>query len=368
MKRFTAACGAVLMAASCHHPEKEKETVTWENRGDTVVVPAAAPLSAKLHLLTVTEKPYQLQLLTAGIVKAIPNNYAEIAAPFAGRVVKAYVRLGEKVNAGAPLFAISSPDFYAAQKAWFQANQLCQQSVLAQRRQQDLHQHGVGAARDLEEANTNLAVQRQELENAAAALKVFNVNPQQQVLGEPLIVRAPIAGEVISNKLVTGQFLKAEDGPVAVVAQLAQVWIAGQVKEKDLRFMHEGDAVQMQVAALPDTTFTGTVFHVGRTIDENTRAADVLMLCNNPAHQLKPGMYASVSFKDAPEKVLTVPARAVLQDNDYSYVLAEVLPGTYVRRKVITGETTGQQVVVRSGLQAGDKIIGEGAYYLSAVK
>lgn len=368
MKRFTAACGAVLIAASCHHPEKEKATVTWESRGDMVVVPVNTPLSSRLRLLTVAEKPYQLQLLAAGIVKAIPNNYAEVAAPFAGRVVKAYVHLGEKVNAGAPLFAISSPDFYAAQKAWFQANQLCQQAVLAQRRQQDLHQHGVGAARDLEEANTSLAVQRQELENAAAALKVFNVNPQQQVLGEPLIVRAPIAGEVISNKLVNGQFLKAEDGPVAVVAQLSQVWIAGQVKEKDLRFMHEGDAVQMQVAALPDTLFTGNIFHVGRTIDENTRAADVLVLCNNPAHRLKPGMYASVSFKDAPEKVIMVPARAVLQDNDDSYVLLEVRPGTYVRRKVITGETTAQQVVVRSGLQAGDKIIGDGAFYLSAVK
>ncbi|MBC9934103.1 efflux RND transporter periplasmic adaptor subunit [Chitinophaga qingshengii] len=368
MKRFTAACGVVLIAASCQHPEKEKETVTWESRGDTVEVPATAPLAAKLSLYTVVEKPYQLQLLTAGIVKAIPNNYAEIAPPFAGRVVKSYVRLGERVSAGAPLFAISSPDFYAAQKAWFQASQLCQQAVLAQRRQQDLHRHGVGAARDLEEANTNLAVQRQELENAAAALKVFNVNPQHQMLGEPLIVRAPIAGEVISNKLVTGQFIKADDGPVAVVAQLAQVWIAGLVKEKDLRFMHEGDAVNMQVAALPDTTFSGTVFHVGRTIDETTRAADVLMLCNNPEHQLKPGMYASVHFKDAPEKVLTVPAKAVLQENNYSYVLAAIKPGTYVRRKIVTGETTEQQVVVRSGLQPGDKIIGEGAFYLSAVK
>ncbi|SJZ74739.1 membrane fusion protein, cobalt-zinc-cadmium efflux system [Chitinophaga eiseniae] len=368
MKRFTAACGAVLIAASCHHPEKEKEMVTWESRGDTVIVPANAPVSARLHLLAVAEKPYQLQLLSAGIVKVIPNNYAEIAAPFAGRVLKSYVRLGEKVMAGAPLFAISSPDFYAAQKAWFQANQLCQQAVVAQRRQQDLHLHGVGAARDLEEANTNLAVQRQELENAAAALKVFNVNPQQQVLGEPLIVRAPIAGEVISNKLVNGQFLKGEDGPVAVVAQLSQVWIAGQVKEKDLRFIHEGDVVQMQVAALPDTLFAGNVFHVGRTIDENTRAADVLILCPNPALRLKPGMYASVSFKDALEKVITVPARAVLQDNDYSYVLLEVHAGTYVRRKVITGETAGQQIVVRSGLQPGDKIIGDGAFYLSAVK
>ncbi|WP_212005630.1 efflux RND transporter periplasmic adaptor subunit [Chitinophaga sp. HK235] len=368
MKRFTAACGVVLITASCHHPDKGKEIVTFEGRGDTIIVPAASPLSAKIHLHTITEAPYQLQLLTAGIVKAIPNNYAEIAPPFAGRVVKSYVRLGDKVHAGSPLFAISSPDFYDAQKAWFQARQLYEQAVLAQKRQQDLHQHGVGAARDLEEANTNLAVQRQELENAAAALKVFNIDPQQQVLGQPLVVRSPIGGEVISNKLVNGQFLKAEDGAVAVVAQLSQVWIAGQVKEKDLRFIHEGDAVNMEVTALPDTAFSGKVFHVSRVINEETRAAEVLMICDNPAHQLKPGMYASVNFQDAPEKVIAVPARAVMQDNNSSYVFAEVAPGTYVRRKVVTGETKGQQLIIRNGLKPQNKIIGDGAFYLSAVK
>lgn len=368
MKMFTAACCAVLIAASCHHPDKEQETALFENRGDTVLVPAASPLTAKIRLHTVAETPYQLQLLTAGIVKAIPANYAAIAPPFAGRVIKTYVRLGDKVRAGDALFAISSPDYFAAQKTFFQASQLRQQALTAQRRQQDLQQHAVGAMRDLEEANTNLAIQQQEYENAAAALKVFSAHPQQQALGAPLIVRAPIAGEVIDDKMVTGQYLTAEDGPVAVVAQLSQVWIAGQVKEKDLRFMKEGDAVSMEITALPDTAFTGKVFHISRVIDENTRAAEVLMLCNNPGYHLKPGMYASVHFLHSAEKIIAVPAKAVMQENDHSYVWAAIAPGAYVRRRVVTGDADGPQLIIRSGLQPGDNIIGDGAFYFSAVK
>ncbi|NSL85228.1 efflux RND transporter periplasmic adaptor subunit [Chitinophaga sp. Mgbs1] len=368
MKTMTVACWAMLITASCQHPGPAKEETPFELRGDTILVPPGSPLSQKIRLFTVAAVPYHLELLSAGVVKAIPNNYAEIAPPFAGRVIKSYMRLGEEVQEGASLFAISSPDFFTAQKAYFQAQQLWQQATTAQRRQQDLMEHGVGAARDLDEANTNLAVQRKEFENAAAALKVFNVDPQQQVLGQPLIIRAPLSGEVISNKLVTGQFLAAEAGPVAVVARLSQVWIAGQVKEKDLRFIHEGDMVKMEVAALPDTALPGKVFHISRVIDEATRAAEVLMLCDNPRRQLKPGMYASVHFMDPQEKVISVPAKAVMQENNSGYVFVAAGEGKYIRRQVATGETFSNQLLITAGLHPGEKIIGDGAFYLSAAK
>ena len=365
---LTAACCAVLITASCHHPEHEQETALFEYHGDTLLVPLTSPLTAKISLHTVAEQPYQLQLLTAGIVKAIPANYAAVAPPFAGRVVTTYARLGDRVRAGDPLFAISSPDFFAAQKSFFQARQLRQQALTVQRRQQDLEQHAVGAMRDLEEANTNLALQQQEYENAAAALRVFNARAEQLALGAPLVVTAPIAGEVITDKVVTGQYLTAGDGPVSVIAQLSEVWIAGQVKEKDLRFIHENDGVSVEVNALPDTTFSGKVFHISRTIDESTRAAEVLMLCANPGYHLKPGMYASVNFLHPAGNIITIPAKAVMQENDHSYVWAAIAPGRYIRRRVVAGETNGQQLTIRSGLQPGDKIIGEGAFYFSAAK
>ncbi|HVI45625.1 MAG TPA: efflux RND transporter periplasmic adaptor subunit [Chitinophaga sp.] len=369
MKMYMLACCAILTAASCNRAESVKEeTAQFELRGDTILIPEGSPLKARIRTYTVEDKPYRLQLLTAGVVKAIPNNYAEIAPPFSGRVVKSYMSLGETVSPGAPLFSISSPDFFAAQKAWFQAKQLWQQAVTAQQRQRDLMQHGVGAGRDLEEATTNVAVQLKEMENAAAALKVFNINPQQQVLGEPLIIRSPIHGEVIENKLVNGQFLKADGGSVAIVAQLSQVWIAGQVKEKDLRFINEGDEVKMEVPAMPDTVLKGKVFHVSRIVNEDTRAVDVLMICDNPAHCLKPGMYANVKFMDPPVSVITVPAKALLQESNSGYVFVQTGANTYVRRKVETGDTDSSTIIIKSGLKPGEKIIGEGAFYLSAAK
>ncbi|WP_161596803.1 efflux RND transporter periplasmic adaptor subunit [Chitinophaga vietnamensis] len=368
MKMMTIGCCAVLLAASCNQKPAPAGSADYELHGDTIRLKHGSPLEARLRTATVEASPYRLQLLTAGIVKAIPNNYAEIAPPFSGRVLKSFMRLGEQVNEGAPLFEISSPDFIAAQKAWFQAKQLFDLATTARRRQQDLLQHGVGAQKDFDEATANAAVQQKEFENAQAALQIYKVDPKQMVLGQPLTVRAPIHGEVIDNRLVTGQFIKSDGGPVAIVAELSKVWIAGQVREKDIRFIRENDDVTVDLAALPDLRIKGKIFHIGRIVDETTRAIEVLMVCDNPGHQLKPGMYANVHFIDPPQTQIRVPATAIMQQENSGYVFVEAAPGAWCRRKVTTGETDSTQVIITGGLQPGEKIITQGGFYLSEIK
>ena len=53
-----------------------------------------------------------------------------------------------------------------------------------------------------------------------AALKVFQINPDEMALGQPLIVRSPIAGEVVKDRIVIGQYMKEDAEPVAVIADL----------------------------------------------------------------------------------------------------------------------------------------------------
>ena len=52
------------------------------------------------------------------------------------------------------------------------------------------------------------------------------------ILGQPLVVRSPISGEIIENNIVTGQYLKDDTEPVAIVADLSEVWIAASSKRK----------------------------------------------------------------------------------------------------------------------------------------
>jgi cobalt-zinc-cadmium efflux system membrane fusion protein len=273
-----------------------------------------------------------------------------------------------KTQAGTPLFEMVSPDFIDAQKNFFQAKSAYQIAKLSLKRQQDLKSNGVGSQKDLEEAETNSEVNEKEYQNAIASLKIFGVNINKLVFGQPLVITSPITGEVITNEVVMGQYIKADDAPKAKVANLKKVWIAGQVKEKDIRFIHELDGAEIQVPSYPDKKITGKIYHVDEMVDEATRSVHVLIECINNDHALKPGMYVTVKLIDTPENTLFVPAKAVLQFNDKSFVLVQLAKGKYTRRYVETGISSKGKIAILSGLKSNETIISEGAFYLLEAK
>lgn len=333
-------------------------------RGDTMVVAEGTALRQKLTVQAVEQAPYQLQTITAGSVKAIPTQYAEIAPPFPGRVLRSFVQLGRRVSAGTPLFELSSPDFMGAQKQYFQARSQHELALQTLRRQQDLMQHGVTSQKDLEEAVTAYEVAKKEYENAGASIRIFRADPDQLSLGQPLVVRSPIDGVVIDNRIVVGQFIKDDAASVATVAELSKVWVTGQVKEKDIRFIHEQDACTIELPAYPEKQITGKVYHINELVDEATRSVQVLIECSNTGRLLKPGMYVTVRFMETPVSALLIPAKAVLQVGDHSCVFLETAPGSYCRRTVTVAGSEDDRVVVAGGLQQGDRIVTEGGFFL----
>jgi cobalt-zinc-cadmium efflux system membrane fusion protein len=366
MKNLLAVFVVVIITglASCKSSEHEESVTNYFIKDDTIIIPDNSNLKYKLKTTIVQSEPYRLQMLTTGTVKAIPTQYAEIAPPFSGRVLKSYIKLGMRVTPSTALFEISSPDFMTAQKIFFQEKSQMQLAEKTLKRQEDLIANGVGTQKDLEEAQTAYDVAKKEYENAVVGIKIFKADPNKLALGQPLVVRSPITGEIVDNKIVVGQFIKDEAASVATVAELSKVWVVGQVKEKDIRFIRELDECAIEIAALPEKHIKGTVYHVNEMIDETTRSVQILIECDNKDHTLKPGMYVTVNFINTPTLAILVPSKAVLQANDQSFVFAVTAPGKYVKRKIETGGTENNRIVIKSGLNNGDSIIAEGGFYL----
>lgn len=365
MKKICLPVVLVLVLAACQRKKTENKQSNIILKGDTILITDSSNIKAKLKLTTISSEPYRVQMVTAGTVKAIPTQYAEIAPPFSGRVIKSYMRLGARVSPLTPLFEISSPDFMAAQKVFFQEQSQIIQAERTLKRQKDLKEHGVGAEKDMEEAQTAYDVEKKEYENAVIGIKIFKANPDKISLGQALTVYSPIEGEVIENTIVVGQFIKDDAAKVAIVAELNKVWVVGQIKEKDLGYIHELDQCHIKVPALPEKNIVGKIYHVNDIVDEDTRSVQILIECNNSDHTLKPGMYVNVDFSNAPTQAILLPNTSILQMNESSYVFVQAGPNAYLKRKVETAGTNGDKTVIKSGLKPGDVIVSEGGFYLS---
>ena len=359
-------CFSIL--AACNNQKAEPEVNTYTIKGDTIILDDNSIIAPKLKIEQVQESAHQLEMISTGTVRAIPNFYAEIAPPFSGRVTKVFLKLGMKTKPGTPLFEMASPDFTEVQKSFFQARSELNSAKATLKRQEDLHSHGVAAQRDLEEAQTHYEMQQQEFANAAASLKIYGVNPNTLSMGQNLIVTSPIAGEVITNDVVMGHYIKEDDEPRAKIAQLNKVWVVGEVKEKDISFISDLDKAEISLPAYPDKNIPAEIYHIDEIVDEETRSIKVMMEVENKDQLLKPGMYVSVKFLDTSKDAILVPAKAVLQYNDRSFVFKEISSGRYIRQYVESGISVDDQIIITEGLQHNDNIITEGAFYLLDAK
>lgn len=365
MKRIVILLLAGAVCA-CARSSKSGETTTPQVRVDNDII-AVAPGSPVLERLTtgkVTATPYRATFTTSGMVQAIPARYAEIATPFAGRIVKSFVRLGQKVVQGSPIFEISSPSFFDTGKAYYQAKQEMELALKSLNREKDLLKNHVGVEKEVEEAEVNYELKKKDYENAVAALKVYQIDPGTMVLGQPLVVRSPIAGEVVKDNIVLGQYIKEDAGPLALVADLNKVWVVAHVKEKDIPLIRRLNRADIRLMAVSDTVFSGTVYHVSELLDEETRSVEVIIECDNRDRRLKPFMYGTVQLTDTPSRALVIPTSAVLQREDDCYVLVRESEDRYRKVRISVSSSDERQTVVSSGLGDGDEVVTEGAFYL----
>jgi cobalt-zinc-cadmium efflux system membrane fusion protein len=289
---------------------------------------------------------------------------AEIAPPFTGRIVKSFIKLGQKVAAGSPLFELGSAEFYEAVKSYFaaqSANEVAQKNC---NRQKELAAHGVASQKDLEQAQSEANIAQQEFEQAKASLQIFNIDIASVQTGQPLKIISPISGEIVKCNITIGSYAKEDSEPLAVVADLSKVWVAALVKEKYFGAIKQGDRVEVYTDAHPNKIIWGTIYHIGEMLDEETRSLEVIVECNNADRELKLGMFCETHFLSAPTKAVILPATAIMQEQDSDYVFVEISKGKFVRRKVSTESLHGNEVRIISGISEGENVIIEGGIYL----
>lgn len=359
---------ACLLLASCAKKETTSTSPEVTCNEEFVAVRNDSPICSKIKLMEVTEEPFCSEFRTVGTVQAEAGRYAEVCTPFDGRVSRVSVRLGDNVKAGQTLFELASSDFVEAGKTYFQAVREYEKVQAEYQRKKTLMEHGIVAQRELDEAFAEAENARHEKESAEATLRVYNVSASSLKMGQSLRVEAPIAGEVVATHLTPGQFAKADDEALVTIADLSSVWVTAQIKERYLGSVTMGGKAEVFMDAAPNEVISANVLHIGNMVDEETRSVQVILGCENADRRLKHGQFVSVHFMSEPTSSIVLPATAIFQGEERSYVfVATDKENTYVRRQVEVGATNddNQRVSIRSGLKAGERVIVEGGLYLN---
>jgi RND family efflux transporter MFP subunit len=177
---------------------------------------------------------------------------------------------------------------------------------------------------------------------------------------------APFTGVVTKRYADTGTLIQAgQDNntntlPVVQVAESDLLRLRMPVPESDVPYIQVGGDVRVKVNATGHT-FTGKIIRFSRALDTNTRTMLTEVDVPNRDLSLSPGMYAETTIQLLQKNdVLILPAQAVVQNGDQSYVLVVDATNHVEKRNVTLGIQTSNRVEITGGLQAGDNVIASG--------
>jgi cobalt-zinc-cadmium efflux system membrane fusion protein len=132
------------------------------------------------------------------------------------------------------------------------------------------------------------------------------------------------------------------------------------VYENDLAQVHLGQHADITLTAFPGKTFSGTISDIGAQLDPALRTAKVRIQVQNPGSLLRIGMFATATLTTSrPQLMAAVPATAVLQLHDRSYVFVPADGnGSFRRVQVILGRALDNNLIeIQSGVGLGQQVV-----------
>ncbi|MBM4090667.1 MAG: HlyD family efflux transporter periplasmic adaptor subunit [Planctomycetes bacterium] len=380
-----------------------------QSDGRSIQIDPASRRVANIQTVAVASAPMSRAIRAIGELSFDEGTLRTIAAYVDGRLERLYADYtGVDVKQGDNLALVYSPRLYSSQV----------ELLLARKTRNE--QRGTTVAGLAQSSSELYASAKQRL------IELGMTPPQLEQLeleGEAnsrLHLIAPSSGTVIEKLAVEGDYVR-EGEPIYRLADLSNVWLMLRLFPEDAASIRYGQKVEAEVQSLRGRTFVGRVAFVDPNVDSKTRTVGVRVVISNTDGLLRVGDYAKATievpladsprtlvydpelankwisprhphvitdspgdcpvcgvelvpasqfgFTDQPspgDAALVVPRNAVLMAGQHSVVYVETEPGRFEIRRVVLGPSSGDQVVVLSGVEEGDQVATNGNFLIDS--
>jgi len=284
---------------------------------------------------------------------------SEVGAPVEGRVTAVHVQVGQRVKAGDQLVTIASPSAAAVRGELARAQVMVRAAQAEVSRQTQMAERGVGVDVDRVRAEADLA-------EASALLSALSASTASIGRGSAasVVVRAPIAGTVLTRRVSVGIAVEAGSEPLLVLGEANAVWVVAEVFERELPLLTVGAKAHISLAAVSAPVEAHVESIAGAVNPESRRASVYLAIDGTIASQLRAGMSARAQI-DVGEAGLGIPTSSVLiKDGGRTLTFVRRDELTFVEREIQIGPPVEGRAPVLAGLTRGEQIVTRGALLL----
>lgn len=289
-----------------------------------------------------------------------------VSMPLAGVVQAVLVAPMQAVRAGQPVARIMSPELAQWQREWLLAEtqarlvknkaerdeQLFADGIVSEhRRNESKAQHEMAAltAREHRQALRLAGVSEATLERAAAG--------SAEALSPQLTLLAPVAGTVLEQLAAPGQRLEPGT-PVARIARGGSLVIELQASAQQAQLLRVGDTLAVDGCKTP-----ARITALSPQLSSATQGVQLRAELVKREDCLRINQFVQVRWQGDSRRTgsaaFSVPAAAVVQQGGRQYVFVRQ-PQGFLATPVVVAPGGGTDVLVTSGLKAGDEVVVQG--------
>jgi len=372
--------------------DPDRAALCPSKKGAGVFYPTAAQW-ATLTVEPVQQRVFRAEHVTEGKIAVDEDRSTPIFSPYAGRVLKLFVKPGDTVTVGQPLFTVQAADMVQAQNDFISAATALNKARSAQnlaeiidKRQRLLYEGKAVPLKEVQNARAALDAAENDVRSADVALEA--ARNRLRILGKTdqeitdfqekgtidpsTLITAPIAGTIVQRKVGPGQYVgSGQSDPVFIIGDLSTVWIVAYIRETEAPLVHVGQPIYFTVLAYPDRAFPASISYVAAALDPTTRRLLVRATVNNAEGLFKPEMFASVKILTGEgDNAVAVPRDAIIYEGDTArvWVVREKDDEKAIElRRIKVGLTNGNLVEALKGLGPGDRVVTKGSLFIDRV-
>jgi membrane fusion protein (multidrug efflux system) len=374
----------------------------------------AAPPPALVSVLEI--QPVDVPIYSEYSAQTFARDLVEVRGRVDGFIQKRLFDVGSDVWAGQVLYELDLRPYQAdvaktkGDVQQTEANlSFAKNQVALLQAQADLAQAEANLAKAqqdvtrLEPLAKEQAASQQDLDNARAALKVSQANVdakranvEQTRLStkatlesstgqlesnkallrnaelnlEYATIRAPIGGRIGDSLIPVGGLVsKASATPLTTIVPLDPIWVRFKVSEGEY-LAYQSRKYRPAISAIPLEIvladgvihpYPGHIQNTVNQVDQKTGTLELQATFPNPKHNLLPGQFGRVRFRNEERKgALLVPQRAVQETQGLQSVFVVSPDNKVVAQNVVPGDRIGERWIINQGLKPGDRVIVEG--------
>lgn len=363
----------IFMASACHRESKrEMKEQPVQDTIPSVNIVTLTPEQVELaDIITGTMEPMKLGSLIGcnGTIEAPPENIAQVTVPVGGLVKSCPINTGDFVQAGQLIAVLEHPDYIKLQQDFLDTKSQWEYYREDFKRQGELTVENATSVKTMQQAQASFRSIEVKMFALKSQLKLMGINADSlniENITSTVNIPAPISGFITNIHVNIGKYV----GPEQMVCEIlskANLFLRLFVYEKDIPLVSKGQPVEFSLLSDPGKNYRAEVKNILPVIDPDNHAFTVNARILQAEPVFNPGMFVKAFISAAERSCLTLPASAIIEDNNEQAVFVKTDSGF-------------ERVVIRTGITSKDRIeivdyppelpesaiVLDGAYYLNA--